>query len=84
MDDKRQEETKKAIAYGVVVIVLYSLLLTRQDFINANFARGGWYALLPIITAFIFSFAHGRFTGSFWSALGIGPSKKVNLYKKGN
>ena len=83
MSDKRREETKKAISYGIVVIILYTLLLTRQDFINANFSRGGWYALLPIITAFVFSFAHGKLTGSFWSVLGIEASKKVKLHKKG-
>ncbi|MCI5159267.1 MAG: universal stress protein, partial [Candidatus Electrothrix sp. AUS1_2] len=70
MSEKRRAATRKSTIYGIVVIILYSLLLARQDFINANFARGGWYALLPIITAFIFSLAHGKFTGSFWSVLG--------------
>ncbi|MCI5218802.1 MAG: hypothetical protein D3914_06330 [Candidatus Electrothrix sp. LOE2] len=83
MSDKRKTETKKATAYGVAVIILYALLLTHQDFLCAHCAQGSWHALLPIITAFIFSFAHGKFTGSFWSALGIEASKKVNLIKKG-
>ena len=82
MSDKRRAETRKAITYGIFVIILYILLLTHQDFISAHFARGGWYALLPIITAFIFSFAHGKFTGSFWSALGIEASKKIRHIKK--
>ena len=36
----------------------------------------GMYAALPVLTAFLFSFVHGAFTGSFWSALGIEASKK--------
>ncbi|MCI5122342.1 MAG: hypothetical protein D3908_14370 [Candidatus Electrothrix sp. AUS4] len=79
MSDKRKAASKKAVTYGTVVMVLYALLLTQQDFICAHCAQGSWHALLPIITAFIFSFAHGKFTSSFWSFLGIEASKKVNL-----
>ena len=83
MSDKKRTETRKATVYGVAVIILYALLLTHQDFICAYCAQGSGHALLPIITAFIFSFAHGKFTGSFWSALGIEASKKVTLMNKG-
>ena len=34
------------------------------------------YALLPVLTAFIFSFLHGGFTGGFWTFLGIEALKK--------
>ena len=83
MSDKRKAAGRKATVYGIAVVILYALLLTHQDFISTHFARGSWYALLPIITAFIFSFAHGKFTGSFWSVLGIEASKKVQLIRKG-
>lgn len=63
--------------YGVAVIAMYAGLLTNQDLINTTFAKGGWYALLPIATAFILSFAHGNFTGNFWSALGVEASRKT-------
>jgi hypothetical protein len=84
MSDKRRAETRRATAYGVAVIILYALLLTHQDFLCGHCAQGSWHALLPIITAFIFSFVHGKFTSSFWSALGIEASKKVKHLKKGN
>ncbi len=35
------------------------------------------YALLSVFTAFIFSFAHGAFTGKFWTVLGIEGIKKT-------
>jgi hypothetical protein len=38
----------------------------------AAFTRtDGLYPALPVITAFVFSFAHGAFTGYFWDALGV-------------
>jgi len=66
----------KALLFGVVSVAIYAVLLTRQEDINANFARGGAYALLPIATAFLFSIVHGNFTGLFWSVMGIEASKK--------
>jgi len=82
MNSDKMKLIKVAAGYGIVVVVLYTLLLTQQEFINTNFSKGGWYALLPIITAFVFSFAHGKFTGNFWSALGIEPSKKTKIKTK--
>jgi F0F1-type ATP synthase assembly protein I len=66
----------KTILLGIIVAVFYAVLLTKQDYINQYFARGGVYAFLPIATAFIFSFAHGSFTGNFWTSLGIEAKKK--------
>ncbi len=48
----------------------------QQDLITEYFARGGLYAILPVATAFIFSFFHGSFTGNFWTVLGIEAKKK--------
>lgn len=33
------------------------------------------YALVPIVIALIFSFAHGAFTGHFWELLGLRAKK---------
>lgn len=70
-----------AILMGVISISLYVLLLSKQDVLNEYFGRGGIYALLPIITAFIFSFVHGSFTGNFWTLLGIEAAKKKKEVK---
>jgi hypothetical protein len=64
-----------AIVMGALSIGLYTLLFIKQDLVNATFGKGGIYALLPIATAFLFSFVHGNFTGSFWTALGIEAAK---------
>ena len=64
-----------AILFGTLSVGLYTLLFVKQDLVNATFGKGGLYALLPIATAFAFSFVHGTFTGSFWSALGIEAAK---------
>jgi hypothetical protein len=70
-----------AILMGIISISLYVLLLSKQDVLNEYFGRGGIYAFLPIITAFIFSFVHGSFTGNFWTLLGIEAAKKKKEVK---
>lgn len=67
--------------YGAVSIGLYVLLLAKQDLVNANVAKGGLYAMLPITMAFVFSFFHGNFTGCFWTSCGVEASKKTKEVK---
>ena len=69
------------VAMGLISIALYTTLLLKQDLINENFAKGGWFALLPIITAFVFSYFHGGFTGHFWTVLGIEAARKKKEVK---
>jgi hypothetical protein len=81
-----QGNTKKKpvgamIVMGIISIALYTTLLLKQDLINSTFAKGGLYALLPIITAFIFSYFHGSFTGNFWTVLGIEAARKKKEVK---
>ncbi|MBF0558126.1 MAG: hypothetical protein HQL08_05050 [Nitrospirae bacterium] len=66
----------KLLVAGVVSVALYVLLLTQQGVVNDYFSRGGLYAFLPIIAAFVFSFVHGSFTGNFWTVLGVEAAKK--------
>ncbi len=73
---EKKKPVGKLIIYGICSVILYVLLLTNQDFINQNFTRGGLYALLPIVAAFVFSFIHGNFTGYFWTVLGVEAKKK--------
>jgi len=81
-----QSSTKKKpagamVAMGVISIALYTILLLHQDQVNSTFSRGGLFALLPIITAFVFSFVHGSFTSHFWTVLGIEAAKKKREVK---
>lgn len=77
-----QQKTKKGkprivnlAIMGIASFALYAVLFSEQNVINAYCARGGMFAFLPILTAFIFSFVHGSFTGSFWSFLGMHPKQ---------
>lgn len=65
-----------AIFWGIISIAMYFALLSNQELVNNNFTVGGLSALLPIATAFAFSFVHGNFTSDFWSALGVEAAKK--------
>ena len=69
------------IVMGLISIALYTTLLLKQDLVNSTFAQGGWYALLPIIMAFVFSYFHGSFTGHFWTVLGIEAARKKKEVK---
>jgi F0F1-type ATP synthase assembly protein I len=77
----KKKPVGKLIVMGIISIALYATLLHHQDLVNSSFAKGGMYALLPIITAFVFSFVHGSFTGNFWTVLGIEASKKKKEVK---
>jgi hypothetical protein len=69
------------IVMGIVSVALYATLLLKQDLINETFAKGGMFALLPIITAFVFSYFHGGFTGHFWTVLGVEAARKKREVK---
>ena len=77
----RKKPVGTMIVMGLISIALYATLLAKQDLVNSTFAKGGLYALLPIITAFVFSFFHGTFTGHFWTVLGIEASRKKKEVK---
>lgn len=86
MAQTKQKQKKKPIGkmafFGIVSIALYAALLLEQEIITDYFSHGGvMYALLPIGTAFIFSFVHGSFTGSFWTVMGIRSAKKKKEVK---
>ena len=60
------------IASGIVSGALYLLLYLYEREIMAAFTRtDGWFPALPVLAAFVFSFAHGAFTAYFWEVLGI-------------
>ena len=68
----------KLIFFGVTTAILYALLFFFEDEIMRSFTRkDGFYPALPVLTALIFSFSHGAFTGYFWDVLGIN-SKQMN------
>ncbi len=72
----KKKPVGKMIFMGILSTALYAALLARQEMVSSMFGKGGVYALLPIATAFVFSFIHGSFTGHFWTVLGIEAAKK--------
>ncbi|MFA7096372.1 MAG: hypothetical protein WC383_07770 [Gammaproteobacteria bacterium] len=71
MASNRSQETKKAFAYGFASAGLYLLLFVYAKAIMQYSAQGGWYFVIPVAVAFVFSYVHGNFTSYFWDALGI-------------
>lgn len=67
----------RMVSFGIFSSILYAMVFSYQGILTEYFAKGAWYALLPITTAFMFSFVHGSFTNYFWSVLGIEATKKA-------
>jgi len=60
------------LSTGSASSACYGLLFAFEEEVMLAFTRiDGAYPALPILTAFVFSFAHGAFTGYFWEVLGI-------------
>ena len=65
----------KTLIFGAMTAALYGAVFAYSETIMHYWTKGGIYALLPVATVFVFSYAHGSFTGYFWSALGIEGSR---------
>jgi len=65
----------RAILFGTASLIMYFILYFFEDGILDITTRGGWYFILPVLIAFVFSFVHGNFTSFFWEILGIKAKK---------
>ena len=65
----------RTVAFGIVTLILYVCLFVMERPILERSSEGGWYFLIPVAIAFVFSYAHGAFTGYFWDLLGIKAKK---------
>lgn len=73
----RKRHVKNCLVFGALTAGVYAAVFTHQEFVMTYFTKGGIYALLPVAVVFAISYAHGNFTSSFWSALGIEGSKST-------
>lgn len=64
-----------AIGFGAISLSLYAVLMMNESQVTELFTHGGWYAILPVGSAFLFSFIHGAFASNLLSALGIEAKK---------
>lgn len=72
----RKKPVGKTVGYGALTAALYAAVFMNADTVTSYFTKGRWYAALPIVTVFIFSFAHGAFASNLWSLLGIEAARK--------
>jgi hypothetical protein len=77
----KKKPVVRMLVMGLISLALYAILLAKQDEVNGMFGKGGWFALLPVATAFVFSFIHGNFTGDFWTVLGVEAARKKKEVK---
>jgi hypothetical protein len=68
----KRKPWSKLVVSGALSAACYGLLFFYEAEIMRAFTRtDGWYPALPVLTAFVFSLAHGAFTGYFWEILGV-------------
>lgn len=68
---KKNASLGQFLLFGIVVVALYSGLYVYEKDIIEWSTRGGWFFLVPLTIAFVFSFFHGKFTSDFWDFFGI-------------
>lgn len=76
MKQKKQKPYMKAILFGLLSIGCYVGLFSNKAIVMDYFTRGGKYAGLVILTAFVFSFIHGAFASNTLEVLGLEAAKK--------
>jgi len=64
-----------ALYLGLLSVILYGFLYQYsgevRHYAELTHAGSKFYAIVPIIIAFVFSLVHGAFTGHFWEAVGL-------------
>lgn len=73
MASKHQKPVGRAVVYGAISFLLYALIYVYEEQVLQLATKGGWYFVLPVLVAFVFSFFHGGFTSYFWEVLGVRP-----------
>ena len=69
------KQITKTFVYGAASLALYIALFFLEEPLLGLASHGRWYFLVPVAIAFVFSFAHGTFTGHFWDVLGVKARK---------
>jgi len=75
-ETKKKKPYLAALAFGVVSLTAYALLFSNESLVTEKYTIGGWYTILPVGTAFFFSFIHGAFASNVLSVLGLEAKKK--------
>lgn len=70
---RRNPQFWRAVWLGLLSLGLYVALFAHEQTVLAWSVGRWWSFLVPLVIAFVFSFAHGAFTGAFWDAVGLKP-----------
>ena len=73
---RRKKLISKTIVLGGLSLAMYGVFFMNSALLMSYFTRGFYYAALPILTVFAFSFVHGSFASNVWTLLGIEASQK--------
>lgn len=65
----------KLLGLGALSVALYAALYLFHVPLLELAERGGWFFIVPVTIAFVFSYAHGAFTSVFWDVLGVHAKK---------
>jgi len=74
--DNQARPVRQAIFWGIISLAAYLLVFLNQQTVTHYFTQGGFYAVLVVITALMFSFIHGAFANYVLEALGIRAIQK--------
>ena len=75
MKEKNKKPYLNTVIFGAFSLVSYIVLFMNQEVVTDFFTKGGKYAVLPIATAFYFSFLHGAFASNLISVMGLEEKK---------
>lgn len=75
MTDRRKTAGLAAV-WGIITLVAYGLVFANQAAVLDYTTRGGFFAVLVVAMALVFSFIHGAFANYLLEAIGIRPLKQ--------
>ncbi|MGB9903607.1 MAG: hypothetical protein ACPLQO_02920 [Desulfotomaculales bacterium] len=74
--NKQAKPVKQVLFWGVISLAAYLLIFLNEQAVTSYFARGGFSAIVVIVTALSFSFIHGAFANYLLEVAGIRAAQK--------
>ncbi|MGQ9823764.1 MAG: hypothetical protein ACUVSK_01995 [Desulfotomaculales bacterium] len=74
--NKQTRPVKQVFFWGVISLAAYLLIFLNEQAVTSYFARGGFSAIVVIVTALSFSFIHGAFANYLLEVAGIRAAQK--------
>lgn len=73
---KQAKPVKQVLFWGVISLAAYLLIFLNEQAVTSYFARGGFSAIVVIVTALSFSFIHGAFANYLLEVAGIRAAQR--------